>query len=63
MSALAVLLIAVIGWAWCSPESLGRWLRKVWNGFGPINVNKHLHVDAKTLKAVVDAIREKGGDT
>lgn len=62
MSALAVLLIAVISWTWFYPESFGRWLRKVWNGFGPINVNKHLHIDEQTLKAMADAIREKGGD-
>ncbi|PJR91116.1 hypothetical protein CN878_02515 [Ochrobactrum sp. 695/2009] len=59
MSALAVLLIAVISLAWVYPERLGRWLRKVWNGFGPINVNKHVHIDAATVAALRAALRER----
>lgn len=44
MSGLAVLLIAVISWAWCSPESLGRWMRKVRNGYGNTENHTYIHI-------------------
>ncbi len=59
MSALAVLLIAAISWAWFCPESLGRWLRKVWNGFGFVETHKHIHIDAAAAAALRAALKER----
>ncbi|KAB2716617.1 hypothetical protein [Brucella intermedia] len=59
MSALAVLLIAVISLAWVYPERLGRWLRKVWNGFGPVEIHKHVYIDAATVAALRAALQER----
>lgn len=52
MSGLAVLLIAVISWAWCSPESLGRWMRKVRNGYGNTENHTYIHIGSDEKSAL-----------
>lgn len=52
MSALSVLLIAVIGWSWCSPESLGRWMRKVRNGYGNTENHTYIHIGSDDKAAL-----------
>ncbi|MBJ6722460.1 hypothetical protein I2750_19865 [Bacillus sp. PR5] len=52
MSALAVLLIAVISWIWIYPERFGRWMRKVRNGYGNTENHTYIHIGSDEKAAL-----------
>lgn len=52
MSALAMLLIAVICWACIYPERFGRWMRKVRNGYGNTENHTYIHIGSDEKAAL-----------